>query len=189
MEPPQDQDVTRLLAAASAGEAEARDVLAELTYQSLRKIARSQPGASRGTIQPTLLVHEAYLVLFSGKSLPTKNRGEFYRLAAKVMRDLLVDHSRERGALKRSGGGQRVTLSTAEVGEDEHEVDVFDLSEVMDELAELDERQHAVVELRYFAGLEMREVAEILEVSLATIERDWRAARAWLFVRLTRDAG
>lgn len=177
-------DVTVLLASLAAGDLSARERLAEITYEELKAIARGQLGSAGDTLQPTVLTHEAYLRLFKGAELRPADRRQFFGLAAKLMRDLVVDHARARLAAKRGGGAQRVTLADQSATQTAPEVDALDLSNALDELFGRDERQHQIVELRYFGGLSMEDIAASLEVSLSTVEREWRVARAWLAVRL-----
>lgn len=155
-----------------------------LVYRDLRRRAgayfrRERPGH---TLQPTALVHEAYLRLVDQRQLAWKNRAQFLALAAQMMRRILVDHARARAAAKR--GGIRVTLVEGLVAGTSPQPDLLDLDEALSELAELDERQAHLVELRFFGGLSIEETARALDVSVATANRDWVTAKAWLFRRL-----
>lgn len=181
-------DVTQALHGLGAG---AQDVPTELLAAlvgELRSIARGYLGAQGAghTLQPTALVNEAFLKLFGSTSLQdVQDRRHFFALAARVMRQILVDHARQRRAAKRDGGGVQVTLGEdlgVEVAGDE---ELLDVDAALTELAELDPRQARVVELRFFGGLEVAEVAAALELSVSTVEREWRAARAWLGRRMT----
>jgi RNA polymerase sigma factor (TIGR02999 family) len=131
------------------------------------------------TLQPTALVHEAYARLAHAASLHAADRLHFLRLASSVMRRVLVDHARARHAAKR-GGAMQVTLDDALVGQDAHALDMLELDDALTRLAAAEPRWAQVVELRFFAGLEVPEVAEVLGISTATVKRDWRFARAWL---------
>ncbi len=161
-----------------------------MLFQELRAIAEAylRPERAGATLQPTVLVHEAYLKLFERTSAGWNDREHFFAVAAKAMRQILVDRARARARLKRGGERERVTLDERVASSSDAEVDVLDLDELLSELAAQDERAARVVELRFFAGLEMEEVARALSISLSTAEREWRAARAWLGSRL-RDGG
>ncbi len=175
--------VTRLLEAWSRGDLQARDELMPAVYQELRRRAaaylrRERPGH---TLRPTDLVHEAYLRL-SAQNAGFKNREQFFGVASRLMRRILVDHARARAAGKR-GGGLRVTLAEEMAVQPPH-ADLLELDTALDELASLDERQGQLVELRFFGGLTLEEAARVLGVSLGTAKSDWAHAKAWLFARL-----
>jgi RNA polymerase sigma factor (TIGR02999 family) len=175
-------EVTQLLQRAAAGDAEAREPLFRLLYPELMRLARSQLSQA-GTISldPTGLLHEAYLRLPESSALPDRNRRVFYAYASKVMRSVIVDHVRERGAQKRGGGEALQPLgdTLADLLADETLLPAID--EAMSALEAVDERAHQVVELRYFGGLTEDAVADVLEISIATVKRDWRRARAFLY--------
>jgi RNA polymerase sigma factor (TIGR02999 family) len=178
--------VTALLQAWSEGDAEAGRRLVPLVYGELRRRAarylrRERPGH---TLQPTALVHEAYLRLV-GHPGAWRNRSQFFGVASNLMRRILVDHARRRRAAKRDA--VRVALDDAVVGAAERDVDLVCLDAALEELSALDARQGRVVELRYFGGLTLEEAAEVLGVSVATVKREWTLARAWLFDRLRRN--
>lgn len=178
-------ELTSFLSALSGGDAKARPELMAFVYAELRKLAQSafrhQPAGH--TLQPTALVHEAFVKLFGSEGAAWKDRVHFFALASRAMRQLLVDHARALATAKRGEGAQR-TLSEGLAPAAGPSIDLLDLDEALRELAALDERQARVVELRYFGGLEAQEAASVIGVSLATVERDWRAARAWLGRRL-----
>jgi len=178
-------DLTRLLAAWSGGEKAALDRLIPLVYAELRVQARRQLSRERRnhTLQPTALVHEAFLRLAGQNRAQWQNRRQFFAVAAQTMRRVLVDHARAHAAAKRGQGKTLIALEDApEPGrQPEVDVDVLALDEALDRLAALDPRQARVVELRYFGGLSAEDTASALEVSLATVNRDWAMARAWLF--------
>jgi RNA polymerase sigma factor (TIGR02999 family) len=165
-----------------------------LVYQELRGLARGYmsretPGH---TLQPTALVHEAYLKLVDQTRADWRGKTHFFAVGARVMRRLLVDHARERGALKRGAGWQAVTLSEAldplgqtPLGPEQ----LLDLDAALEELAEIDEREGKVVTLRFFGGLTVEQVAEVVGVSKRTVENDWRHAQAWLRLRLSKGKG
>lgn len=133
------------------------------------------------TLQPTALVHEAYMRLIDQRTIDWRNRAQFYGVAAQLMRRILIDHAREHLAEKRGGGARQVTLSGIEAPpDDDTAVDVLALHEALERLALLDPRQARLVELRYFGGLSIAETAEALDVSAATVKREWATARAWL---------
>ncbi len=180
-EPSTTHEVTRLLAALQAGDPEALDRLIPLVYQELRAIAARQLSREQPdhTLQPTALVNEAYLRLVGAGSGVGTNRAHFLGVAANVMRCLLVDHARRRRARKRSGG-IRVPLRDDLAGASDHSIDMLDLHEALERLADRDPRPAKVVELRYFGGLGWDEVATALAISPATAKRDWQFARAWL---------
>jgi RNA polymerase sigma factor (TIGR02999 family) len=179
---PTRQTVTELLHAWSRGDTVARDQLLPLVYSELRRRAASYLRRERAghTLQPTALVHEAYLRLCE-QNAGWKNREQFFALASRIMRRVLVDHARARKARKRATAPTRVTLADSS---ESREIDLIALDEALDELAGADERQARIVELRYFGGLRLEEVASALDVSLATVNREWRSARAWLFQRM-----
>ncbi len=180
-------EVTRLLQRRGGGDAQSLEELLPLLYDELRRLAgaymRRQPKGQ--TLQPTALVNEAYLKLAGQQGLSFADRAGFFGLAAKVMRQLLVDQARARGAGKRGGGAVRVTLDEGIVSAPSRDVDLEDLDTALGELARLDERQARIIELRFFAGLGIEETAATLALSAATIKREWATARAWLYRRLS----
>ena len=184
---PDRERVTQLLQEANAGNDSARDELLRVTYDELRRMARGYFADERRdhTLQATALVHEVQLRLLGSEELPGSNRRQFFAFAAKAMRHLLVDHARTKGRQKRGGGGRRVQLEEVLVVGAEPNIDLVALDEALDRLAAFDERKSRVVELKYFAGLTGDEIAEALEVSPATVDRDWEVARAWLFTELS----
>jgi RNA polymerase sigma factor (TIGR02999 family) len=184
-------DVTVLLQRWSDGDAAALDALLPVVHAELRRLAGSYMRRERDdhTLEPTALVHEAYLRLVDQRDVRWNSRGHFFAIAAQAMRRVLVDHARAHVAGKRGGGAERVTLSGLPAEGASQDLDVLWLHEALDELARLDARQARVVELRYFAGLTVDEVAAVLETSPATVKRDWDSARKLLAVMLTRRAG
>ena len=182
--------VTRLLQAWSHGDAAASEQLLSLLYGDLKRRARRQlRGERRGhTLQPTALVHEAYLRLIRQTEVSWQNRAQFLGLAAVMMRRVLVDHARNRQAEKRGGAAVRVPLEAEVASAPAPEADFGDLEKALEELAQQDPRQARLLELRVFGGLSYEDAAEVLGVSPATARRDWRIARAWLFRRLSRHA-
>ena len=177
-------DLTLLLKAACSGDREAYERLYQAVYAELRRVARANlrresPGH---TLQPTALVNEAYLRLGSGSTF--ENRRHFFAAAAEAMRRILVDHARKRGAGKRGGGLDRVTLSGVDVAAEGELIDVLAVDAALTELAAARPRLAELVKLRCFAGLSLEEAAEAIEVSPATAKRDWAFARAWLAERM-----
>ena len=183
------KDVTRLLEQLRAGDRNAVAELVPLLYDELRQLAsnylrRERPGH---TLQATALVHEAYLRLVEQKDVGWQNRSHFFGLAAQQMRRILVDHARNRHAAKRGGSVPKVTLDEALVVSDQAAEDVLQLNELLSRLGERDEQQARVVELRVFGGLTVEEAAEALDISPATVKRDWAMAKAWLTREIQRE--
>ena len=164
--------------------------LTPLVYDELRRLARSylRRHAFRNSLQPTIIVHETWLKLVDQHQVTWQNRAQFFGLAAKIMRDLLVDHARERQAAKRGGDQERLSLSVvADRGpEVEEQIDLLALDEALDRLTEINPRRSQVILLRFFGGLTGAETAAALGVSEGTVERDWSLARAWLYNELTQ---
>jgi RNA polymerase sigma factor (TIGR02999 family) len=185
------RDITGLLHAWSDGDVAARDRLVPVVYEELRRRAaaflrRERPGH---TLEPTALVHEAYLRLVDQDRAVWRNRAQFFAIASEMMRRILVDRARARKMAKRSGQWARVSLAENAAGTSPREVDLLDLDTALNELASLDARKARVAELRFFGGLSLEEIGLALDISVATTTRDWQAARAWLFKRLTRLPG
>lgn len=177
-------EVTRLLRAAREGDAGAIDRIVPLVYEDLRRVARRQLGRGFGpqSVRPTELLHEAYVKLSIGGAEAAVDRAHFLAIAARAMRQVLVDEARHRRAAKRGGGWKRATLSGS------HWVADFDIDELLtlnDALDELEPRQRQVVECRFFGGMEESEIAEALGVTERTVRRDWVKARAWLYRALS----
>lgn len=181
-------EVTRLLREARGGKREALDQVVPLVYDDLLHLARRQLGYERvpRTVQPSTLVHEAYLKLAGGVALEAGDRAHFLAIAARAMRQVLVDQARRRGAAKRGAGWQRTTLSEAR-GSDG--LDPAELLALNDALEQLEPRQRQVVECRFFGGMEEQEIATALGISERTVRRDWVKARAWLNRILYVDPG
>ena len=158
-----------------------------LVYSELRQLAQHYLRQERSdhTLQSTALVHEAYLRL-AGKSPPEwQDRAHFFGIAARLMRQILVEHARGRAAAKRGGGGTRITLDESLAIAQQKEIDVILLDKVLRDLAELDAQQGRIVELRFFGGLTIEDTSEVLGISPATVKREWVSARAWLFRAMT----
>ena len=179
--------VTELLRAWSQGETAARDELMSVVYEELRSraAARLRRERSGHVLQPTALVNEAYLRLVAQRGTEWQNRAHFFALASEMMRRVLVDHARRRRMAKRSGGWTRITLADPIARGDPPDIDLLALDAALSDLASFDLRKSRVAELRFFGGLSLNETAETLAISRATAERDWQAARAWLYSRLT----
>jgi RNA polymerase sigma-70 factor, ECF subfamily len=183
--------ITELLLAVSDGGRDALDQLIPVIYEHLRRIAGAQlrreaPGHS---LQPTALVHEAYLRLVDQRQVHWRNRAHFFGVAASVMRRILVDHARARLAGKRGGGLERVTLLGDEAaGGSPPAIDVLALHESLRRMAAFNPRQERIVELRYFGGLTIEEAAEVIGISEATLVREWTIAKAWLRADLSDSA-
>ena len=181
------QDVTGLLVSWRQGDAAAFDRLVPLVYDELRRVARShlRREAPGHVLQTTALVHEVYLRLVEVDRLTLKSRTHFFAVAARLMRQILVDDARRKRADKRGGGVTMLSLNEVSPPVPTPSVDVLALDEALETLSTFDVRQCRVVELRFFAGLNLEEAAEALGVSTATVEREWALAKAWLYRRLS----
>ncbi|MBK7708244.1 MAG: sigma-70 family RNA polymerase sigma factor [Acidobacteria bacterium] len=176
-------DVTRLLQDWQSGKKDALDDLLPIVYDELRRVAhRLLSNEYAETMPTTALVHEAYLKLVNQHSVDWENRGQFFAIAAQAMRRILVDHARTRHAHKRDG--IKVTLDNAETVSVAVNESLLDLDLALNELAELDETQSRIVELRYFAGLTFDETAAVMKTSTASVFREWTFARAWLYRKI-----
>lgn len=182
MRPVPPAEVTELLRRWSGGDVAARESLVPLVYDELRRLARYYLASQRSdhTLQSTAIVHEAYLRLAGRDNVHWENRSHFFAVAAQLMRRILVDHARKRNAAKR--GGAHLTLLVDETVEpsSQRELDLIALDDALKALAELDERQSRIVELRFFGGLSIDDTSRILDISPATVKREWSTARAWL---------
>ena len=174
--------ITGLLQRWRGGDAAAASELMPLVYAQLRVIARRQLVGDRSghTLMPTDLVHEAYLKLSDGKPPDSNDRAHFFAIAARAMRQVLVDHERHRRADKRDGG-ERITLSSLDPPDPRQNIDLLALDQALQGLEKVDERKARVIELRAFGGLDFDEIATVLGISRATLARDFRTARAWLY--------
>jgi RNA polymerase sigma factor (TIGR02999 family) len=182
------REVTRLLAAWSQGDPLALEKLTQLVYEELRRLAHRYMAQQRGdhTLQTTALVHEAYLRLAGQGEPHYQNRSHFLAVAARAMRQILVDHARSALRQKRGAGAERVELDEAAWVSAAPTREILDLNEALEKLATLDARKAQVVELRYFGGLKQEEIAEALNVSEVTVRRDWTFSRAWLYAELRK---
>jgi RNA polymerase sigma factor (TIGR02999 family) len=181
-------DVTALLARWQAGEAQAFDDASAVVYPELRKIAAAYLSRERGnhTLQPTALIHEAFLRLVNAGQLAFEGRSQFFSLAATIMRRVLVDHARAWRADKRGGGMPPLSLETADPGGPQMVDDFLELHDALDRLAGIDRRKAEILELRYFGGLSLEETAQRFGVSTSSIHREQRFAEAWLSETLNR---
>lgn len=180
--------VTDVLNGVARGDEKALHLLLPVVYREMKRLAAGYLKAERPghTLQPTALAHEAYLRLVGRDRIQWQNRAHFLGVAARAMREILVDHARRRRAQKRGGGQQPVTLLDAALLVDRgRPIEFDDLDQALNDLARLSERQAHVVELRYFGGLSIEETAEVLGVSPATVKREWATARAWLYRELS----
>lgn len=178
--------VTQLLAQWGGGDAQAMEELLPMVYEELRKLARGYLRKERPghTLESGALVHEAYVRLIGQREVRWQNRSHFYGIAAQAMRRLLVDHARRHRFQKRGGGVRAVTLDDALGLGVERDLDVLELDDALKRLAETDPEKSRLVELRFFGGLSHPEIAEVMGVSLSTVERQWRLARARLYQAL-----
>ncbi|MFL6465257.1 MAG: sigma-70 family RNA polymerase sigma factor [Bryobacteraceae bacterium] len=185
------QQVTVLLAKWGQGDREALDALTPLVYNELRKLAKSYLRRERAghTLEGTALVHEAYLRLIDQREVQWRNRNHFFALAAELIRRILVDHARAKIAAKRGGNNVKLSLDESITPVDEKDLDLLALNDALDALTRADPQQSRIVELRYFAGLTIEETADVLQISTATVKRDWVMAKAFLKREMLRNAG
>jgi RNA polymerase sigma-70 factor, ECF subfamily len=178
---------TQFLTGAAKGEPAALAGLTGLVYEELRGLAAAYIRRERTghSLQPTALVHEAFLRLIDAEGVEVRDKRHFFAIAANTMRRVLVEHARARNAAKRGGGVQRVTLAGLQAPSPDADTEVVALDEALERLAQIDPRQARIVELRFFGGLTVEEVAESLGLSKRTVEGDWALARAWLLRELT----
>jgi RNA polymerase sigma factor (TIGR02999 family) len=186
MAKPVSKNVTQLLHAWGKGDEAARDELIPLVYDTLRRIARHQLRGERAghTLETTALINEAYLKLVE-QSVSWQSRAHFFGIAARLMRQLLVDYARARQRLKRGGDMQQTSLTDAAGIAEDKAVDLLALDDALQILTEVDPQSSRIVELRFFGGLTIEETAQVMGISTPTVERGWRAARAWLQTELS----
>lgn len=183
------ENITELLASYGRGNKESLDQLMPVVYDELRRQAarylrREQAGH---TLQTTALIHEAYVRLVDQRNMQWQNRAHFFGIAAQMMRRILVDHARSKKRVKRGGSEIRVSLDDVNVAAKGQDLDVVALDEALDRLAQIDEQQSRVVELRFFSGLSVEETAEVMGISKSTVKRDWSMAKAWLHRELSGE--
>lgn len=189
MDTPSPNEITERLIAWGAGDRAALDQLVPVVYQELRRMADrylrlENPGH---TLQPTALVHEAWLRLIDQTRVSWQNRAQFFGVAARMMRRILVDHAKTKHREKRGGDAVKLSLDDVINLSQERASDLLALDDALDALAAMDERKSRVVELRYFGGFSVEETAQILEVSPDTVMRDWKMAKAWLYQQIRRE--
>lgn len=182
------QQITQLLSDWRGGDAKAFEELVPLVQPVLQQLAHRYMSKERPghTLQTTILVNDAYLQLAEQNS-NWQNRAHFFAIAAQLMRRIMVDHARQRQALKRGGGALKVTLDESTVAVENRAVELLALDDALEKLAAFDKRKADVVEMRYFGGLTMEEIADVQKVHVNTVTRDWSAARAWLFATLSGE--
>ena len=184
---PNQQQLTRLLIGWSDGNKQALEELMPLVYDELRRLAAAYLRRERPdhTLQSGALVSEAYLRLIDQTRVRWKNRAHFFGVAAQMMRRILVDHARNRVAMKRGAGATVISINDAIIGKDMQNLDLIALDDALNKLASFDEQQSKIVELRFFGELSIEETAEVLGISPATVKRDWAVAKAWLFRQMS----
>lgn len=182
----QTTDITVMLKAWSDGDGEAANQLLPLVYESLRNVAANYLRHERPdhTLQPTALVHEAYLKLIDISQISWQDRTHFFAAAAQMMRHILVDHARRKGREKRGGAFEKVALDDAISFADEKDFELLKLDDALKELETFDSQQSQIVELRFFGGLTIEDTAHVLKISPATVKREWATARAWLYRKM-----
>jgi len=184
------RELTQLLLDSSDGNKEALDRLMPLVYDELRRLARSYMRREQAdnTLQPTALVNEAYMKLIDQRDVRWQNRAHFFGIAAQLMRRILVDRARSRNAAKRGGEDKPVALDFAQVSSpDKPDIDVIALDDALAKLAEIDPKQSKVVELKFFGGLTNEEISEVLKISPATVKREWKVTKAWLYREIRKE--
>jgi RNA polymerase sigma factor (TIGR02999 family) len=180
--------VTELLARWSGGDAAAREALIAVVYPELRRLAgKCLAGQQHQTLQSTALVHEAYLRLAGQASLRAENRAHFFAIAARLMREILVDHARSRGAAKRGSSCLTLSFDEAVALPRKPQIDLVALDDALNQLSVMDARQSQIVDLRFFGGLSIEDTSTVLGVSPATVKREWATARLWLQRELNRS--
>jgi RNA polymerase sigma-70 factor, ECF subfamily len=187
----QAHEVTHILQQWQSGDKSAADRLFPLVYEELKRQARAYIRRERSdhTLQPTALVHEAYLRMINRASPTTiSDRVHFYGIAARVMRQILVDHARQHNAEKRGGAIERFSVEDVNILPDQSAADLMELDEALKKLEAIDERKARVVDMRFFGGLTEAEIAEVLDVTEKTVRRDWQFAKLWLFRELSQQS-
>ena len=182
-------EVTQLLAAWVDGNEVARDHLMSLVYDELHRLAHRymKRESPRHTLQTSALVNEAFVRLVDQKNVQWQSRAHFFAIAAQMMRRILVDYARKRNFAKRGGGAYQVSLEEGLIATDEYSKELINVHEALERLAEFDARKSQIIELRFFAGLNIEETAEVLGVSPGTVSREWTLAKAWLRREMTND--
>lgn len=182
-------EVTQILQNWSGGDSEAPARLMPFVYDEMRRLARVFLAKERGnhTLQPTALVHEAYVRLIDQTRVNWQNRAHFYGIASSMMRRVLIDHARAHVTDKRGGANIRLSIDDVQVPVEERAAALLDLDDALERLKEMDERKCKIVEMRFFGGLSDEEIAEVLDVSTRTVLRDWKTARLWLYRELAQS--
>ena len=185
----QNQSVTEILVKWSQGDQQAAEHLFPLVYDELKRQAKYYLYKERHnhTLQPTALVHEAYLKLAEQKVLVAENRHHFLAIAARLMRQILVDHARKHKSEKRGGAAQRFSLEEIEILPEQIATDLLELNDALQKLERIDQRKASIVELRFFGGLKEKEIASVLEITEKTVRRDWHFAKLWLYRELSQS--
>jgi RNA polymerase sigma-70 factor, ECF subfamily len=176
------QEITQLLANWSQGDKAALDQLVPLVYPELRRLAKRHMNREdpAHTLQTSALINEAYLKLVDQQNVKWQNRAHFFAVAAQVMRHILVDHARTRNYAKRGGGALKLPLDEAAALTEQRAAQLIALDDALSDLSALDGRKSQIIELRFFGGLSLEETAEVMKISPSTVQREWRAAKAWL---------
>lgn len=189
MSEPAAREITQLLKAWGEGDPSALDQLAPLVYAELHRLARGYMRGEREghLLQTTALINEAWVRLIDWQDARWQNRAHFFGVAAQMMRRILVDFARERGASKRGGSAQQVVLEEAVLVSANRSADIIALDEALNTLADFDARKSRIVEMRFFGGLDVEETAAVLKLSSRTVKREWNLARAWLYQELMQD--
>jgi RNA polymerase sigma factor (TIGR02999 family) len=185
----QQHEVTAILQDWSAGDGAAKERLFPLVYDELRRQARGFLLKERAehTLQPTALVHEAYLKLIDQTRVTWQNRAHFFGIASQLMRRIMIDHARARASDKRGAAAIRLSLDDVQIPIEERAAGLIALDEALENLAHFDERKAKIVEMRFFGGLTDEEIAEVLQISTRTVLRDWKTARLWLYRELSEN--
>jgi RNA polymerase sigma factor (TIGR02999 family) len=185
---PQAAEITQILQDWNGGNADAKERLLPFVYDELRRQARFLMSSERSnhTLQPTALVHEAFMRISEQSGIDWQNRGHFYGIASRLMRQILVDHARTHGAAKRGSNTIHFSIDDVQISVEERAHSILCLDEVLERLEKFDEQQAKVVEMRFFGGMSTSEIAETLDISERTVIRDWQTARLWLYRELNQ---
>jgi len=181
-------EITQILHDWNSGDESAHERLLPFVYDELKRSARRLMSRERAnhTLQPTALVHEAFLRLEKQSGIDWENRGHFYGIASRLMRQILIDHARQHAAAKRGSGMIHFSIEDLQLPAEERAVSILKLDEALNRLAKLDPKQEQIVEMRYFGGMANAEIAEALDISVRTVVREWQSARIWLFRELNQ---
>lgn len=184
----QTTEITEILQDWNEGDEAAKERLIPYVYDELKRQAGYLMSAERSnhTLQPTALVHEAFIKLSEQSGVAWKNRSHFFGIASRLMRQILVDHARMHAAAKRGGNPVHFSIDDVQIPVEDRAASILALNEVLEKFAEIDERQAQIVEMKFFGGLSNREIADALEISERTVGREWQAARLWLYRELNQ---